>query len=107
MTLATVNTPESEPPPCRNATSGCSDEPFYKFENGIPYCVLHYPGPGKEEPFREALSRLLKCEEYNFRSVYFPEDFSADVITFKRPVDLSRAIFNGDAIYKCEVHEAN
>ena len=41
-------------------------EPFYKEDNGRPYCVLHYPGGAKEEQFTAALAKRLDRLSHQF-----------------------------------------
>ena len=75
--------------------SACADLPEYK---STGYCVLHFPGEGKKDDFREVLESKLAQKDYNFSGTVFPESTS----DFKRrefdaDTRFDGAIFIGDA----------
>lgn len=85
-------------------------EPFYKEDDGRPYCVLHYPGGAKEEQFTAALAKRLDSENenyLNFVGVWFPDSLSFLNQDFPSLVDFSSARFNSDVEFaEAEFREA-
>jgi uncharacterized protein YjbI with pentapeptide repeats len=85
-------------------------EPFYKEDNGRPYCVLHYPGGAKKEHFAAALAKRLDPENqnyFNFVGVWFPDSLSFLNQDFRSLLDFSSARFNSDVEFtESEFREA-
>jgi uncharacterized protein YjbI with pentapeptide repeats len=63
--------------------SACRDELVYKEYEGKRYCVLHYPGDGKDAEFELAHQRKLQASDFDYRGVFFPAetDFSGKNLT--------------------------
>jgi hypothetical protein len=76
--------------------SACAGEPFYKKYRGKRYCVLHFPGKQKSQPFREAIDRKLEKVDFDFRGVRFPDEVSFKDIEFSGPTLFSHSIFSAD-----------
>jgi hypothetical protein len=66
---------------------------------------LHYPGEDKIEEFEAALKRKASAQDFDFRGVWFPVDFTVfqgievtdelrfDNAIFKKPVDFTGTVF--------------
>lgn len=72
----------------------CERQPFYKEDRGKQYCVLHYPGEGKSNEFREALNGKLQADDFDFRGVSFPEEITFAEFRFTKFANFRAAIFN-------------
>jgi Pentapeptide repeats (9 copies) len=77
--------------------NSCKDEWFYKDREDKRYCVLHYPGSEKARDFHLAVKKKLDAGDFNFRGVFFPEQFKFIGIRFSADADFSEATFSGDA----------
>lgn len=53
--------------------AACKGELPHGEHDGKRYCVLHFPGIDKAEPFRLALRRKLEARDFNFCGVWFPD----------------------------------
>ena len=57
-------------------------------------CVLHYPEANKVAPFNLAIRRKRTDRDYDFKGVWFPEEFSIDSRTVQANMDFSCAHFS-------------
>jgi uncharacterized protein YjbI with pentapeptide repeats len=73
----------------------CKGLPKFGAYEGQPYCVLHYPAKNKLMEFKEAISRKLEAEDFNFEGVWFPERTSF-TIPFTKKANFANAIFIDD-----------
>ncbi|MGH9802467.1 MAG: pentapeptide repeat-containing protein, partial [Blastocatellia bacterium] len=80
--------------------SACKGEEFFKEHEGKRYCVLHYPGTDKLEAFRAIMKRKLDAKDFDFRSVWFPEEADFSNVEFSAYVDLSNATFSAYANFE-------
>jgi len=98
----------------RDWRNACKDLDLYRKHRGKRYCVLHYPGEGKEDDFKKALEDKLAQDDFHFGGTVFPEGTISpeyalhvqeraihdDVIfrgaTFVGRVRFFRVTFNGD-----------
>jgi hypothetical protein len=76
--------------------AACVEEPFYKEHEGLPYCVLHFPGKEKSVDFKTALHRKLDNKDFNFRGLWFPDELSFDEFNFSAEADFSFATFSAE-----------
>ena len=74
--------------------SACKNENFFGKHSGKNYCVLHYPEANKVAPFNLAIRRKRTDRDYDFKGVWFPEEFSIDSRTVQANMDFSCAHFS-------------
>ncbi len=74
--------------------TACKSFPFFKEHAGKRYCVLHYPGGNKSEPFEEALKAKLDAKDFDFRGVWFPGSVDFSKFRFDAPAYFTSAIFS-------------
>jgi len=79
--------------------SSCAREIIFREQEGLRYCVLHYPGKEKIEWFRLALNRKIEAGDFDFRGVWFPEEVSFAGIQFSSNAAFSGAFFSERAIF--------
>lgn len=79
--------------------SACKGEPFYEEFEGKRYCVFHFPSEKKRAAFKEALTRKINAEDYDFKGVWFPDELQFTDFTFNGAADFSYATFNAPAYF--------
>lgn len=72
--------------------SACQGEPFFAEDEGLSYCVLHFPGEPKQPEFSQAFKRKLSNHDFNFQGVWFPR-FNFGSVEFTGPADFAFATF--------------
>lgn len=72
----------------------CKKLPVEFEVNGENYCLLHFPSKTKNLEFENEFQRRLHSKDYNFKGVYFPNEFNLTAHEFKGNVDFSHAIFS-------------
>lgn len=72
--------------------------PFYKAIGNRRYCVLHYPGKGKDAEFKAMLDIMVKENHFDFRGVWFPDEVDFSLI-FSTRADFHSATFSADASF--------
>jgi uncharacterized protein YjbI with pentapeptide repeats len=56
--------------------SACAGLDFYSEQDGMGYCVLHFPGEKKSEDFEKVRRSKLARKDYDFGGTVFPEGTS-------------------------------
>jgi len=79
--------------------------PIYDYEQK-KYCVLHYPGDDKKTHFERVVRRRLERRDYNFRAVWFPANFNAQLFSSHTFCDDSNADF-GQSLFRGKVEFGN
>ena len=81
--------------------SACEGLPCYAEHLGKQYCVLHFPGEGKQVAFQKMMKDKLAQHDFDFKGVVFPEG-TADFVQFEFDTNTSfaGATFVGNAHFR-------
>src|SRR5262249_39531039 len=104
-----LNVIQSSPFVCECETwmrKACEGEKFYKEKEGKRYCVLHYPGKGKELDFKITLEKKLKHNDFNFSGVWFPDYVDFTSVHFTAAADFNAATFSAAADFSAATFSA-
>jgi hypothetical protein len=84
-----------------DAHAACFGDPSFG-EDGMKYCILHYPGEKSAWDFSQAIRAKLEASDFNFHGTWFPGPY--DTLfrnrSYSKKVDLSYCNFQTGMIFR-------